>query len=62
MKKYKMLRRGGRIYILHWESDGKLFGPGWDAIAGFEGNDSNERRCMSIVRLMNECDNYTDND
>lgn len=60
-----MLNRNGKVYILHWEVEGKIFGPEWDSIAAFDDKDSNSARCKTIVQLMNECDrrtNHPDND
>lgn len=59
-KRYKLLNRGGKIHILHWETDGRLFGPGWECIAAFDGSDSNLKRCREIIRLMNESDRNED--
>lgn len=59
-KRYKMLCRSGKVLILHWETDGKLFGPDWEVIAKFDDNDQNQQRCKTIIRLMNECDKHTD--
>ncbi len=59
-KRFKLLNRVGKIYILHWTVDGKLFGADWEAVAVFEDNDSNRERCKAIIRLMNECDRHTD--
>lgn len=58
-KRFKLLNRVGKILILHWSSDGKLFGPDWEAIAAFDDKDSNIERCRTIIRLMNECDKHT---
>ncbi len=59
-KRYKHLERNGKIYILHWESEGRLFGPAWDCVATFDNKDTNLERCKSIIRLMNECDKHTE--
>lgn len=58
-KRYKLLVKNGKVHILHWESDGKLFGPEYDCIASFDHKTANVDRCKSIVRLMNECERHT---
>lgn len=55
-KRYKLLEKKDYVYILHWETDGMLFGPEWVIVAKFPGNEPNIERCRQIVRLMNECD------
>ncbi len=59
-KNYKRTENQGKIHILHWETDGVLFGPCWASIAVFENTHKNLERCKTIVRLMNECDKHTD--
>lgn len=59
-KRFKLLNRSGKVYILHWSADGKLFGPDWGSVATFDDKDSNLERCKTIIRLMNECDKHTD--
>lgn len=62
MKKiFKRTCRMGKIHILRWTVDGKLFGPEWDTIAQFDDNGPNSERCTRIVRLLNECDRHTNN-
>ena len=56
-KRYKLLKRDSRILILHWETDGMLFGHDWICIASFENVEANQERVKTIIRLMNECDN-----
>ena len=58
-KRYKVLAKSGSIFILHWVTDGVLFGPEWSSIAKFANNASNLERCKNIIRLMNECDKST---
>ena len=57
-KRYKRLEKGGRIFILHWTTDGMLFGPDWERVASFERNGPNLERCKTIIKLMNECDTH----
>ncbi|TGG34961.1 hypothetical protein [Duncaniella freteri] len=59
-KRFKLLNRSGKVHILHWAADGKLFGPDWEAVATFDDKDSNLERCKTIIWLMNECDKHTD--
>lgn len=59
-KRYKLLEKNGKVHILHWVTDGVLFGPDWESIATFDKQDSNLERCKTIIRLMNECDKHTD--
>lgn len=63
-KRFKLLTDRGRVHILKWVVDGKLFGPDWDSIANFEDNTLNKQRCKTIIKLLNECDtqNHLDND
>lgn len=62
-KRFDLLNRAGKVYIMRWTVDGKLFGPDWEAIATFDNTPSNLERCKSIIRLMNECDKQNpDND
>lgn len=58
-KAYKRLERNGRIYILHLETEGVLFGPTWSSVASCESNKSNLERYKAIVRLLNECETHT---
>lgn len=58
-KRFKMLNRANKIYILRWTVDGKLFGPDWEEIATFDNQASNVERCKTIIRLLNECDKHT---
>lgn len=51
-----MLAKSGKLYILRWTVESKVFGPGWDTIADFVENEFNRERCKKIVKLMNECD------
>ena len=60
-KRYKLLVKNGKVHILHWETDGVLFGPDWECIAVFDDIDSNIERCQRIIRIMNECDKHKDN-
>lgn len=55
-KRYKMLVRGEMIYILRWETDGKLFGADWDVSAKFLNTPDNLAMCRQIIKLMNKCD------
>ena len=57
-KRYKWLEKNGKLYILHWSAEGRLFGADWDSVAGFEANPENRERCKTIIRLMNECDKH----
>lgn len=59
-KRFKLLNRSGKVFIMRWTVDGKLFGPDWEAIATFNNSAPNLERCKTIIRLMNECDK-TDN-
>lgn len=59
-KRYKLLEKASHIYILHWETEGLLFGPEWKIAAKFARCDSNLERCKEVVRLMNECDRHTE--
>lgn len=59
-KRYKLLKQNSRILILHWETDGMLFGPEWVCIASFENAGANQERIKTIIRLMNECDKHTE--
>lgn len=59
-KRFKLLERQGKIHILRWEADCKLFGPEWDCIARFDNKELNKERCKQIIKLMNECDKHTD--
>ncbi len=59
-KQYKLLSKNGKILILHWAEDGKLFGSDWEHIASFVSTDENKLRCKKIVQLMNECNTLTD--
>ncbi len=58
-KRFKLLRRGCRIYILRWVSEGKLFGADWEVIGRFHNDSDNFNRCRQIIRLMNQCDMHT---
>lgn len=58
-KNYKRLEKNGKVYILHWATEGMLFGPTWDCIASFDNKGSNLERCKTIVKLLNECDKHT---
>jgi hypothetical protein len=40
-KRYKLLEKNGKVHILHWVTDGVLFGPDWESIATFDKQDSN---------------------
>lgn len=55
-KRFKMLAKSGKLYILRWTVESKVFDPDWDAIADFVENEFNRERCKKIVKLMNECD------
>ena len=59
-KRFKLLNRKGKILILRWDVDGRLFGPDWECIASFENVESNQERVKTIIRLMNECDKNTE--
>lgn len=59
-KRYKLLERKEHVYILHWQTDGMLFGPEWGVIAKFSKNEANLERCREIIRLMNDCDRQID--
>lgn len=59
-KRYKRLEKGGRIFILHWTTEGMLFGPDWERVASFDKNESNLERCKTIIRLLNACDMHTE--
>lgn len=59
-KRFKLLEKGGRIFLLHWTTDGVLFGPDWERIATFSSDIANMDRCKEIIRLMNECDRHTE--
>lgn len=59
-KRFKLLNQNGKVLILKWVDDGKLFGSDWDCIAMFENVDANQERVKAIIRLMNECDKHTD--
>lgn len=59
-KRFKLLNRYGKVHILRWSADGRLFGPDWESVVAFDDNDSNRERCKTIIRLMNECDKHTD--
>lgn len=59
-KRFKLLNQKGKILILKWEVEGRLFGPDWDCIAAFENVDGNLDRVKTIIRLMNECDKHTE--
>lgn len=62
-KRFKLLNRAGKVFIMRWTVDGKLFGPDWEAVATFDSNAPNLERCKKIIRLMNECDKQNpDND
>ena len=56
MKRFKFLCKCGRIHIMRWKSEGKLFGPEWETIASFDMNESNGRDVRSIVTTLNRCD------
>ena len=58
-KRFKLLSRNGKLHILHWESHGVLFGPQWAGIASFDDRGNNLEMCKSIIRMLNECDKYT---
>lgn len=58
-KRYKLLKREKYVFILRWVADGKLFGPDWEEVGKFDNNADNIKRCMAIIRLMNECDKHT---
>lgn len=58
-KRFKLLNRDCKIHILHWKSDGVLFGPQWESIISFDDRDNNLDRCKSIIRMLNECDRHT---
>lgn len=55
-KRYKLLTKTDSIFILHWVTEGVLFGPEWLSIAKFANNAPNLDRCKQIIRLMNDCD------
>lgn len=59
-KRFKLLNQKGKILILRWDVDGRLFGPDWECIASFENVESNQERVKTIIRLMNECDKHTE--
>ena len=59
-KRYKLVVRGESVLILHWETEGQLFGPGWVCIADFYHSDANVERIRKIVGLMNKCDQHID--
>lgn len=59
-KRYKLLKQNSKILILHWETDGMLFGPDWVCVASFEKVEANQERVKTIIRLMNECDKHTE--
>ena len=54
-KRFKMIKKNGKVYLLQWVTEGKLFGPDWDLIASF--GEQHIERCKQIVKLLNECDN-----
>ena len=58
-KSFKRIENGDKIHILHWETDGVLFGPCWSSIALFDNTMENLERCKTIVKLMNQCDMHT---
>lgn len=58
---FKMLVKDGRVVILGWETQGVLFGPQWRAIANFPHTGQNELRCKTITRLLNECNEHSQN-
>ena len=60
-KRFKFAVKVGKVYILRWQSDGTLFGAQWEAISFFDEAPGNRERCRKIVRLMNECDQITNN-
>lgn len=55
-KRYKLLDKQGKLRILRWATDGKLFGPDWECMATFDKRNDNMERCKTIIKLMNECD------
>ena len=55
-KRYRHIERGDKIGILFWNTDGVLFGSGWETIAQFHRTEANLDRCKMIVKLMNDCD------
>lgn len=59
-KRFKLLNQKGKILILRWDVDGKLFGPDWECVASFENVEANQERVKTIIRLMNECDKHTE--
>lgn len=59
-KRFKLLHRNGKIHILKWETDGKLFGPEWECIATFDNVHSNQERVKAIIQLMNLCDKHSE--
>jgi len=58
-KRFNLLNRSGKVHILHWSADGRLFGPDWETVAAFDDEDLNMERCKTIIRLLNECDKHT---
>ena len=54
-KRFKMMKKNGKVYLLQWVAEGKLFGPGWDMITSF--GEQHAERCKQIIKLLNECDN-----
>lgn len=58
-KRFKHLTKNGKVYLLHFVTDGVLFGSGWRCLASFDETRGNIKRCESITRLLNECDSHT---
>lgn len=54
-KRFKMIKRNGRVYLLQWVSEGKLFGPGWEQMTSF--GEHHAQECKQIIKLLNQCDN-----
>lgn len=59
-KRYKLLEKKEHVYILHWVTEGVLFGPEWVIMTKFTNNPPNIERCKQIIKLMNDCDRQND--
>lgn len=54
-KRFKMISKNDKVYLMKWVADGKLFGPDWEQITSF--GEQHRERCKQIIKLLNECDN-----
>ena len=58
-KRFKRKLANGKIHLLRWVEQGRLFGPDWDTVATFDSNKENRERSKTIIQLLNQCSEHT---